>query len=68
MSSQFFAWMAISAMLVGLFVPVTGHRSTKKDPSVADGRALAAADSPDGDGSGSDDSGSDDADGDSAGD
>ena len=60
MSSSFFAWMAISAMLVALFVPVAGHRSTAKAPSIADGSALASADSQSGDGSGSDDSGSDD--------
>ncbi len=66
MSSSFFAWMAISAMLVGLFVPVTAHRSTSKAPSVTDGHTLAAADSQDGEGSGSDDSGSDDSSADSS--
>jgi len=60
MSSSFFGWMAISAVVVGLFVPVSGHRSTVKAPSIADGRTLASAGPQDIDGSGSDDSGSDD--------
>jgi hypothetical protein len=62
MSSSFFGWMAISAVLFCLYLPAEGRRSASRDAARSEGHRVASDTSPDADGSSCDDSGSDDSD------
>ncbi len=62
MSSSFFGWMAISAMVLCLYLPGEGRRSAWRGAAISEGHRVASDTSQDADGSSSDDSGSDDSD------
>jgi len=59
MSSSLFGWIAISAIVLCLYLPSEGQ-SSSRDAAFRDGHRLANNGPRDSDGSSSDDSGSDD--------
>jgi hypothetical protein len=62
MSSSIFGWIAISAIVLCLYLPTEGRRSASRDAAISDGRRLTTNGPRDSDGTSSDDSGSDDSD------
>jgi hypothetical protein len=60
MSPSLFGWIAISAIVLCLYLPSEGRRSASRDTTIGDGRRLASNGPRDSDGTSSDDSGSDD--------
>jgi hypothetical protein len=62
MSSSLFGWIAISAIVLCLYLPSEGRRSASRDAAVSDRHRLATNGPRDSDGTSSDDSGSDDSD------
>ena len=60
MYSSLFGWIAISAIVLCLYLPSEGRRSASRDATLWDGHRLTSNGPRDSDGSSSDDSGSDD--------
>ena len=60
MSSSVFGWIAISAIVLCLYLPTEGRRSASRDEGYWERHRLASNGPRDSDGTSSDDSGSDD--------
>jgi hypothetical protein len=60
MYSSLFGWIAISAIVLCLYLPSEGRRSASRDATLRDDHRLTNNGLRDSDGSSSDDSGSDD--------